>query len=350
MGFFFAQNLNNKPMKKKFFYLLMIIAVSPLSAQDNLGRLLASGVEDTRTFAADYFRPGAEASMYNLSSGWYQSAEVKGKLGFEFSIVGSGAVNLGEHQTFLMNTADYHNLEFADGSSEKEVASLLGHNLAPVEVYMTYDTPLGTERTSIMLPEGLAAAGVNFVPSAFLQARLGIFKGTEIKARYFPRVQYEDVEAELYGAGIQHEITSWLFPVDMPVAISGIVAYTRMNGSYDFTRQNYVEGENQRVKTEMDTWLFSGIVSTNLPVVNFYGGLGYVSGSSNTAMLGTYVVRDEQSGYKIAEVEDPFTLDDEIAGMKASLGVSLKMGFVKLHADYSFQEYETLSAGLHFGL
>lgn len=328
----------------------MFLTVAPLSAQDNLGKLLASGIEDTRTFAADYFRPGTEASMYNLSSGWFQSAEVKGVLGFEFSIIGSGAVNLGEHQAFLMRTTDYQNLEFADGSSEKEVATFLGHNQPPVDVHLTYDTPLGSEQVTITLPDGLASAGVDFVPSAFLQARLGIFKGTELKVRYFPKINYEDVEAEIYGAGIQHEITSWLFPVDMPVAISGIVAYTKMNGSYDFTRQNYLDGENQRVKTEMDTWLFSGIVSTNLPVINFYGGLGYVSGSSNTAMLGTYIVRDERTGYTVAEVEDPFSLDDEIGGVKASLGLSLKLGFVKLHADYSFQEYETVSAGLHFGI
>lgn len=335
-------------MRKLLFFSILLFSGTQLWAQDNLGRLLASGIEDTKTFATDYLRPGTQASVFNLSNGWFQSAKVKDVLGFEFSIIGNAAVNLEDHQSFNMNTADYQNIQFVDGSTEKNVSTLLGHNPEPVDVYLEYDTPLGKRQVEVTLPDGLAAAGVNFVPSAFLQARLGIFKGTELKARFFPKINYDNVEAELYGAGIQHEITSWL-SMDLPVRISGIAAYTRMNGAYDFTEQSYLDGENQRVKTNMDSWLFSGIVSTDLPVINFYGGIGYMTGSSDTAMLGTYIVEDETTGYTIAEVEDPFTIVDDISGMKANLGVSLKLGFFSLTGDYSFQEYDSVSVGLHLG-
>lgn len=335
-------------MKNLLVILTLLFSGSSLWAQDNLGRLLISGIKDTKTFASDYLRPGTQASIYNLSNGWYQTAEVKDVLGFEFSIIGNAAVNLGDHQKFNMNTADYENIQFVDGSAQKDVSTILGHNPEPVEVYLEYDTPLGPEQVEVTLPDGLAAAGVEFVPAAFLQARLGIFKGTEIKARYFPKINYDNVEAEIYGAGVQHEITSW-FPADLPVAVSGLVAYTRMNGHYDFTEQSYLEGENQRLKTHMNAWNFSGIVSTNLPVINFYGGLGYVTGTSSTAMLGTYIVEDETSGRTIAEVEDPFTIDDEVSGIKANLGLSLKLGFFKIHGDYSFQEYDAVSVGLSLG-
>ncbi|SDL45632.1 hypothetical protein SAMN04488034_104157 [Salinimicrobium catena] len=334
---------------KKILLLSAVMLCSVQSwAQDNLGRLLAAGIEDTKTFATEYLRPGTQATVFNLSNGWYQSAEVKDKLGFEFSIIGNAAVNLGDHQSFNMRTVDYQNIQFVDGSSEKNVSTLLGHNPEPVNVYLEYDTPLGKQQAEITLPDGLAAAGVEMVPAAFLQARLGVFKGTEVKARYFPKVNYDNVQAELYGAALQHEITSW-FPTELPVAVSGLVGYTRMNGSYDFTEQNYLDGENQRIKTNMDSWLFSGIVSTNLPVINFYGGLGYMTGSSDSAMLGTYIIKDENTGIVIDEIEDPFTIVDDINGIKANLGMALKLGFFKITGDYSFQEYDALSVGLHLG-
>lgn len=335
-------------MRKLLLLSILLFTGSQLWAQDNLGRLLASGINDTKTFATDYLRPGTRASVFNLSNGWYQSAEVKDVLGFEFSVIGNAAVNMEDRQNFTMNTADYENIQFVDGSAQKEVSTILGYNAEPVDVYLEYETPFGKERVEVTLPEGIAAAGVEFVPSAFLQARLGIFKGTEIKARYFPKINYDNVTAEVYGAGLQHELTSW-FPTDLPVAVSGIVAYTKMNGAYDFTELSYLEGKDQRIKTDMDSWLFSGIVSTNLPVINFYGGVGYMTGTSETAMLGTYIVRDEASGYTVAEVEDPFTINDEVNGIKANLGLSLKLGFFRLHADYNFQEYDAVSVGLHLG-
>lgn len=336
-------------MKKLFFGFFLITSGMQLMAQDNLGRLLASGIEDTETFATDYLRPGTQATIYNLSNGWFQSAEVKDILKFEFSVIGSSVVNLEDHRSFTMNTSDYQNIEFADGSESKEVATLLGNNETPIDVVLSYNTLLGSGEATVTLPEGLSETGVNMVPSAFMQARLGVFKGTEVKVRYFPKINYDNVEAEIYGGGLQHEFTSWISSVDLPIAVSGLVAYTKMKGAYDFTELGYMEGENQRVKTDIDSWLFSGIVSTNLPVINFYGGLGYVKGSSNTAMLGTYIVKDDV-GRTIAEVEDPFVINDAIDGMKANLGLSLKLGFFKLHADYSFQKYEAVSLGIHLGL
>lgn len=336
-------------MRKLFFITILIFSsTTQLWAQDNLGRLLASGINDTKTFATEYLRPGTRASLYNLSNGWYQSAEVKEVLGFEFSILGNAAVNLEEHHTFNMNTQDYENLQFVDGSVQKDVSTFLGQNPEPVDVYLEYDTPFGKEQVEVTLPEGIAAAGINFVPSALVQARVGIFKGTELKARFFPKINYDNVMVEVYGAGLQHEVTSW-FPADLPVAVSGIVAYTKMNGAYDFTEESNIEGENQRVKTNMNSWVFSGVVSTNFPVINLYGGLGYMSGNSETAMLGTYVIQDETTGRTIEEVEDPFTINDEVDGIKANLGLSLQLGFFKIHGGYSFQEYDALTVGLHLG-
>ena len=255
-------------MVKKLLFLFLSLSWCSSSAQKDLGLLLASGIEDTRTFASQYIRPGVEGILYNRSSGWYQTAKVKSFLGFEFSVVGNASVNLEEHQTFVLNVGDYQNLRFRDGSAGKRVATILGHVDPPVEVLVDCENSSGSQETPLVFPQGLGSSGIEVIPTYFLQARLGIFKGTEIKARYFPTRSFGDVHIDLYGGAVQHEFTSWLPDPDVfPVAVSGLVAYSTMNSSYDFTGDSPVAGTNHRLKSEMDLWLYSAIVSTSFSVV-----------------------------------------------------------------------------------
>ena len=111
----------------------------------------------------------------------------------------------------------------------------------------------------------------------------------------------------MYGAALQQDFTEWL-PADkiLPVAISGLVAYTHLNGSYDFTDSSLVDGDNQQIETELNTLLLQLIVGTKLKIINFYGGLGYITGKSNTDLLGTYRV---SNGLIFSEeIVDPFSI------------------------------------------
>ena len=326
-------------------------AAVPVTAQNDLQVLLLSGLEDSRTFAEDYLRPGTEAAIYNLSSGWYHTAEVKKPLRFEISIVGNASLQLSDHQSFFLDTDQYNNLEFTDGASGREVATVFGTNAEGIEVESVYTSSSGEEKVSVFeLPGGIGETDINYFPLAFLQARLGIFKGTEIKARYFPKINYNDVEAGLFGAALQHEITSWVPGADLwPVSVAGLVGYTQMKGQYDYTNQDRVEGENQILKTTINSWIYSAIVSTKIPFFNVHGGIGYASGSSTTEMRGTYEIFDGETGETLLIVENPIKVDHELGDLVGSLGVSFKLGILKLSADYNFQEYEVVKVGVHVG-
>lgn len=173
-------------------------------------------------------------------------------------------------------------------------------------------------------------------------------KGTEIKARFFPKVNTNDTEVGFYGLGLQHEFTSWL-PADkvFPVAISGLIAYTHLDGSYDFTDTNIVDGENQRFENNTNTYLFQVIGSTKLPVFNVYGGIGYLTGTSTTDLLGTYRVR---SGIVSEEqITDPFSIESRVSGIRGTLGAKLTLAFFRMNLDYTLAEYGGLSFALNFG-
>ncbi|MDG5493087.1 DUF6588 family protein [Psychroserpens sp. SPM9] len=335
-------------MKKLLITSLALCTVIAVKAQENVNDLLAAGVADAKRFTQDYIAPASEGLAYGINNGWFNNAKSPKRFHFELSVIGNVGFIKDEKKSFEMNVSDYENIRFEDGSSSKSVATALGHNDPDITVIITYDDPIfGNQETELILPTGIGSENVNLIPAGFLQASFSPFKGTQLKGRFFPKVETEDTKIGLYGFGIQQEFTSWL-PADkvFPVAISGLIAYTHLDASYDFTDAEYVDGENQRVETDTNTLLFQLIVGTKLPIVNFYGGLGYITGTSTTDLLGTYVVTD---GLLFSEeINDPFSIEHDVSGIRATVGANLKLGFFGLNADYTVAEFDSATLGINF--
>ncbi|PZD77594.1 DUF6588 family protein [Mesonia sp. K7] len=336
---------------KKLISIILLLAVGVIQAQNNIGQLLNSGIEDAKTFTEDYLMPATDGVVNALSNGWYNTAEGKSWGKFEISIIGNASFIQDENKSFTLNVDDYENLRFQNPSQTMgTVATVFGENNPDVVMVVEYQDEFGmTQELDITLPQGLGTAGVDIIPSAYLQASVGVLPGTEIKGRFIPKVDVDQGYGQLYGAAIQHEVTNWLpLAENFPIHISALVGYTNLQGGYDLDEASDIEGENQRVETEVDSWLFTAILSTKLPVINFYGGLGYYTGKSTTDLLGTYEI---QTGLvSTATVTDPFSVTQEASGMKATIGAKLKLAFFRLHADYSFQQYNNFSVGLNFGI
>ena len=331
---------------KRIISLLVVACSLQAMAQSDINDILAAGLNDAETFTTDYLSPATEGIMYSISNGWYNTADAKPLAGFEISIIGNMASfkNKEDKKAFDLNTADYENLKFVDGSNSKLVSTALG-DIEGVRVFVEDEN--GLLREEFDLPSGLASEGVNFVPSAFIQASVGIIKGTELKARFLPKIKTDDFGMSMYGFGIQHEFTKHL-PADkvLPIAISGVIGFTHLDASYDFTNSSIVAGQDQRLEVDANTWVFQAVVSTRLPIINFYGGLGYLTGKSTTDVLGTYTV---QSGPIQETYVDPFSIDKNASGVTANIGAKLKLGFFRLHADYVIAEFNTVSFGVNFG-
>jgi hypothetical protein len=331
----------------RVFLFLAVLVISTIStAQSNINEVLAAGLADAERFTSDYLGPVSEGAIYSISGSWYNTADAKPPGGFEMSIIGNmtGFKNKEDKKAFVLNTAEYENLQFVDLSTSNPVSTALG-DLQGIRVFVEDENQLFREEFE--LPSGLASENINFIPSAYLQGSVGLIKGTELKVKFLPKINTEEVSIGLYGFGLQHDFTRHL-PADklLPVAISAVIGYTHLDGTYDFTNTEIIEGENQRIDTRMDSWIFQAAVSTRLPVINFYGGLGYLSGKSKTDILGTYIV----TGGPFQETyTDPFSVNKDASGVVANVGAKLKLGFFRLHADYSLAEFNNLSVGINFG-
>jgi hypothetical protein len=335
-------------MKKYLVFALMLLPSIMMNAQENIDDLLAAGINDAKKFTTDYIQPASEGLAYGINNGWFNNAKAPKKYGFEISIIGNASFIKDEKKSFEMNVADYENIRFQDNSPSKTVATALGQNSPDVTVIITYDDPIfGNQETELTLPTGIGSENINLIPTAFLQASFSPFKGTQIKGRFFPKVNTDDVKVGFYGLGLQQEFTSWL-PADkiIPVAISGLVAYTHLDGSYDFTDDGLVDGNNQQVQTKINTLLFELLVGTKLKIINFYGGLGYISGKSTTDLTGTYRVSD--GVFTSQDIVDPFSVKQDVNGVRGTVGANLKLGFFSLNADYTLAEFDSASVGLNF--
>ena len=335
-------------MKKLVLLVLTISCVSLVKAQD-LNDLFISGLEDAERFANSYLAPVQEAGIYSISNGWYNTADAKPLGGFEISIIGNitGFNNKNDKKAFVLDPSEYDNLDFVENPGQaREVSTALG-DIENVIVFVEDET--GLVREEFELPSGLASEDFNFIPSGFIQASVGLIKGLEVKARFLPKINFDDdAEIGLFGAGVQYEFTK-LLPADkvLPVAISAVIGYTNLSGEYDFTESLDVQGENQSIDASIKTWNFSAVVSTRkIPVINFYGGIGYITGQSDIDLNGTYVVT---SGPFQQTYEDPFSVSQDASGVVASLGTKIKLGFFRLNAEYNISEFSTFTAGMSFG-
>lgn len=326
-------------------FLGLIFAGGTITAQSNINDLLAAGLNDANRFTEAYLSPVAEGVLFNLGGSWLNTAKAKPLGGFEISVVGaiSPLASKADKTAFELNIAEYENLRFADGSTSKQVSTALG-DISGIGVVI--EDELGLISESFELPTGIGSA-LNFIPSGYLQASVGLIKGTEIKGRFLPQVNTDEIQVSLYGVGLMHDFTSHV-PANklLPIAVSGFVGYTKLSGDYKFSSTGFISGQNQRIALDMGTWSFLAAISTTLPIINFYGTLGYVSGESQLDLLGSYQVT---TGPFQTTYNDPISVANKASGVTASVGTKLKLGFFRLHAEYTKADFDLITAGVHLG-
>jgi hypothetical protein len=328
---------------------VFFVTFSATYSQNGIENLLSSGLEDANRFLNSYTEPGSEALVYSLANGWYNSAKVKGLGGFEISFIAGVSQIQDKNTRFTLNENDYNSLRFAAGPSEQEVGTLFGQNSPDVNMnILEGNEPIG----SISLPQGLGSQNIEYIPNLIIQGSVGLPFSTELKLRFLPEVETKDVTSQFYGAGLQHEFTNWIPGLKLlPIALSGFVGYNSFEGEYLFSEQSsLISGINQSISTDIDSWHYAILVSTKLPIINFYGSIGGISGSAVTRLKGEYMVNTGVSEIQGATLVDPLRLETSVSGYRATLGTKLSLAFFKLNIDYSFQEYNSLNVGINFGI
>jgi len=358
-------------MKNLIVSLALILSAATLNAQDGLSEVLAAGVDVARSFTQSYTKPAAEAFSYNLSAGWYDDARVLKPGQFNVIIRAQATFAPEEEKSFLLDPVAYQQLvqnsydntnnppaditvTFADGSnSPRLIATALGQNDPSQSLVVTTTdrtTGIETSESTILLPQGLGDAGIDIVPSAFVQVGVGLGAGFEVKGRFTPRVKIDESEILVYGAALQWQLSDVVDKNDiLPVDLSVLAGYSRLDAQYDFEDGAAVDGENQQLETKSGSFTVSLIAGTDFKVLNFYGGINYNAGSTETDLLGTYTVQPSGSVFPVSQTfEDPISVKTDVSSMLGTVGTKLTLGFFQVNVGYTFGAYDTLNGAIAF--
>jgi hypothetical protein len=311
--------------------------------------LLASG--DAAKLAQAYLNPAMDGLIYGMNSGWYHTAKVHKKFGFDISIGLNASMVPSSDEIFRFADLNLVNTT----ANAPTAATVAGSNSLMTEVTFNGTVQGQNVSATFEMPGGVKDdLPLNAVPTPAIQFSMGLPGKLDAMIRVVPEVGSDDVKGNLFGFGLKKEITNWFGPMEKtPLHVSLLASFTSMNVDYDIQADSSIDGSNQRAEFDLNSYTIEAIASLDFPVISIFGGFGYNSGNSDLKVLGTYELEYETGqpapNDTVTEtVVDPLSLGFDASGFKATLGTRLNLGFFKIFGSYSLQEFNTLNAGIAF--
>ncbi|MCD6201198.1 MAG: hypothetical protein J7K46_05245 [Bacteroidales bacterium] len=321
------------------------------------------GVEDGQAILTEYLRPWMNAFGADLNAGWYNTATTHKLGGVDVTFTVNMSFVPDNAKTFDLAKIELNNLKTV-GSSTIAPTIAGSTDEGP---FLEYRAGNATDTVTLASFRSPAGTGYDFVPSPMLQGGIGLPAGTEIIGRLLIPVKVPETSAKvgLWGIGMKHSISQWI-PVlkRLPVGISFFGGYTRMNvcAGFQLEPDSYDKLENyrpadftgQEISTVIQAYTVDLIASTNLPVINVFGGIGYSKTSTDIEVNGNIPIPGFHSDISATS---PTYTDADIhripgmkitnqSGLRVNAGIRLKLAVITLHGDYTWADYSIYTAGI----
>jgi hypothetical protein len=339
---------------------LLLFSSLSFSQFDNVDFLRSAPADGVKYLQA-YVSPYANAFGAGLNGGWYNTAKPHKLGGFDITLNVSAGIVPTSAKTF-------------DVSKIGLSSAVTGTGLASTIAGPKTDGPLMTYKAGgVTLASFNAPQGIDwkYVPVPTAQIGVGLPFGTELKVRFIPKINIQDGSISLWGIGLVHSILQYL-PGNklLPFDVSLFAGYTKLNTNVPLSLepgdpQNYSTPyngldafNNQILKLSVQALNVSAIGSLNLPVITFYGGLGYsrtrtlmdFTGNFPLPVLVTPAAAAPFAEYNNTGVKkgpDFPNMDiKNFSGLRANVGFRIKLSVITIHGDYTRAQYNVLTAGL----
>ena len=361
-------------MKRTNSFLLLFITLTfvtgSISTQAQIrefGNFATTGVDDAEELFTAYISPYLNGFGASMTGGWYNTAKTHKLGGFDLIISLNAAIVPEEYRSFNVDELNLTNIQRAEGTSETSSTIAGETENGPMMDYAYEDF----DSSAFELPPG---TGIPFVPSPMIQVGIGLIKGTDIMGRYMPQVGVEDKgKFGFWGIGLKHDIKQWI-PVlkSTPVLnLSVMGGYTHLN-SYvalhatpgDLNLEDYAAGidpstwDDQKLIASANSFTANLVVSANLPVVSFYGGVGFAYTKSNLKLEGNFptitgiTVENMQPVPLVEPQADVIDIEVEnqdggFTKPRLNIGVRFKMlKILMLNVDYTRANFDVVTFGL----
>lgn len=329
---------------KKYITILVLAFCSTISfGQIDVGSILEGGEEDAQTFMKGYLKPFAAGFGNGINGGWYSTAKTHKLFGIDIAVIANAASVPTSAETFTFNNADYTNIKLFDGSASAKLPTIFGSQSLEDRPLLTF-TDADENSTSISTIPGSGLKEdirYNVVPSAMVQLGVGLWKNTDLKIRFVPKQSGDEFEFSVFGIGIMHDLKQWIpFVNKLPFDVSALLAWNDVKSKVFLDAD---DNPTQALEFNTRTFLFQILASKKLSIFTLYGGVGTSSYKSDVNLLGTFVASQSDTSYL-----DPVSLKYKGDSVRANLGLSMKLLFLNLSADYAVQEYNVFSVTAGF--
>ena len=286
-----------------------------------------------------------KGAIYSSNGGWYNTAKVHKKLGVDLSLRINTSFVPSADRSFTISDLEYistdaESLPTIVGESRQEdlMITIPADGIYP-EISTIIKSPKGIKSK---LPLGA-------IPAPVLQLGVGIPFDTEVVIRYSPEYHRNGVDMSLKGLGIKHNLLQYFGPIDkIPLNVSAFASFSNMDIDYDVQSFSSLNGSGQVAQFSLNNYNLLLLASVDLLVVDFYTSFGYSGGNSSFKLLGNYDLEyNSSSGIPISKsLKDPIDMNFNVSGYKTTIGVRFKFLVFSAFADFTFQRYNTLSAGI----
>lgn len=319
---------------KPFLLLLSLFTFTVSSAQlfEDIDDVLAATTEDAKRLIDAYVSPLGQSLTYSLNGGWASSAKTHKKFGFDLTFGAVSPSVSDAAKTFAIDELNLQQLTY----SESTASTIFGANRPTTFNLST----TGSTQTEVTLPGGIEEELIlNSLPIPYVQAGVGLFFDTDVMIRYIPKIKNKGAEYGLLGVGVKHNLMQYFGLLDkLPLNISALAAFSKIDVDYQLNSLN----PDQKVSYDVSTFIFQALASLDFPVISVVGGIGYGKGDVTMLMLGNYTSINPNLP------KDPININNTYTGSHAMIGLRANLLFLKLFANYTLQEFNTLNAGVSF--
>lgn len=330
-----------------FRFSILITLLLPLLcwSQSGFESILLAVESDSKKIFERYLDPMMKGAIYSSNGGWYNTAKVHKKLGVDLSLRINTSFVPSADRSFTISDLEYISTD------AKSLPTIAGESRQEdLMITIPADGIYPEISTIIKSPKGIKSKlPLGAIPAPVLQLGVGIPFDTEVVIRYSPEYHRNGVDMSLKGLGIKHNLLQYFGPIDkIPLNVSAFASFSNMDIDYDVQSFSSLNGSGQVAQFSLNNYNLLILASVDLLVVDFYTSFGYSGGNSSFKLLGNYDLEyNSSSGIPISKsLKDPIDMNFNVSGYKTTIGARFKFLVFSAFADFTFQRYNTLSAGI----
>jgi hypothetical protein len=320
----------------------------------------SGGTANVQYLVGGYIAPLAEDLGGLINSGWYSTAENHKRFGFDLS------VNMST--IFIEDQSKFFQIDNTQLTGIGYLGTVTGNQPMATAYGPESEVPTFTYNGLPNAPGGFNGPGggnvskdipIGSMAIPTIQGGLGLFANTDLRFRFTPATTINGTEVKAWGVGVLHDIKQHIAGIkELPFSLSLLLAYSNMTVTTDLgglyeTTAGSGSYAGQQGLGETTAFNAQVLISKQIPVLTFYGGLGYNSSTTTYSIKGDYYVdhaylaRSTPLLVSPVSLKDPYKQEFTASGFRFTGGIRFKFGPIFLNTDYTFFRGEGLmSLGL----